>query len=435
MRNILNTTAACLVVCAVPAAHAAVIGTMQPAEAVTEARLAGVADLAPQEREAWLAYLARSREQMAADKAALAAERAGAIALAGTRAEAEPVPAAPPHAQGGDGGMPLRRPAAWYGTPEARRVAANIVSFQTPAGGWGKNVDRTGPARLRGQSYVADAGWSYVGTIDNNATTSELRFLARVQAQASGAPGDGYRAAILKGMRYLLNAQYPNGGYPQVYPLAGGYHDAITFNDNAMAAVVELLADVGGGQGDYAFVPGAVAGEVRAAAGKAIRLILSTQVVAGGVRTGWCQQHDALTLAPAGARNFEPVSLTSAESAHLLMLLMRQPAPEPEAVAAVHAGAAWLERSALRGMEWSAATPQAGRQLKAGPGAGPLWSRLYDIPTMKPIFGDRDRSIHDDVNDLSAERRNGYAWYGTGPAAALALYASWSRSHPMPASP
>ncbi len=100
--------------------------------------------------------------------------------------------------------MPANLAVAFYATPEARRVADNIVSFQTPAGGWGKNVDRDGPVRVKGQhSHVPvehlpanartgdDEAWSYVGTIDNNATTSELRFFARVQAMAPGAEGSG----------------------------------------------------------------------------------------------------------------------------------------------------------------------------------------------------------------------------------------------------
>ncbi|SFV10991.1 pectate lyase [Pseudoduganella namucuonensis] len=431
--------ALCLVACAAPrAARADIVGHMTPAEPLTEARVAG---LAAPEREAWLAYLARSRARMAADQASLAAERADGA-----------VPAAPPHAASGDGGMPLGRPAAWYGSPEARRVADNIVSFQTPAGGWGKNTDRTGPARQRGQHYIAidtvpgAAGprkevWSFVGTIDNGATIAELRFLARAQAQAAGAAGHAYRDAFIKGARYLLEAQYPNGGYPQVYPLQGGYHDAITFNDNAMAAVTALLGEIAAGKGDYAFVPAPVAGEAREAAGKALRLILATQQVVGGARTGWCQQHDALTLAPVGARNFEPPSLASAESAQLLNLLMRPPGQDAAIEAAVHAGAAWLKRVAVADVAWSepvsaavsASAAAEGRKLVAKPGAGPLWSRFYDIATMKPVFGDRDRSIHDDVNELGAERRGGYGWYGDGPAKTLDSYARWSRGHPPPA--
>lgn len=426
-----------------PTAHAAIIGYMQPYETLTEARISGSA-LPAAEQAAWRDYLARSRALMAADKAALAAERGAATPTAAAPTAAvsagSATPPAPPHNTSHDGGMPLNRQAAWYGSAEARLVAANILSYQTPAGGWGKNTNRAAPPRQRGQHYVVDDvvpgspprkdAWNYVGTIDNDATTTELRFLARVQAQASGTGGDAYRQSFLKGLRYLLNAQYPNGGYPQIYPLQGGYHDAITFNDNAMGSVVELLDEAAAAKGDYAFVPAAMAGEARAAAAKAVQLILASQIVIGGVRTAWCQQHDPITLAPVGARNFEPPSLTSGESAALIILLMRLPDPSPDAVAAVRGTAAWLQRAALRDVEWTGKEPIAGRTLVAKPGAGPIWSRYYDIATMKPIFGDRDRSIHDDVNAVSLERRNGYAWFATGPAKALELYARWPHSRP-----
>lgn len=420
-------------------AHAGVIGHMQPPEALSEARIAGAA---PAEQGAWLAYLERSRALMAADKAALAAERVPTASAPrdGAPAAAVVPPPPPPRSTANDGGMPLNRPAAWYGTAEARSVAATILSYQTPAGGWGKNANRAGPPRQRGQHYVVDEtvpgspprkdAWNFVGTIDNDATTSELRFLARVQAQAPGAEGDAYRAAFARGVRYLLNAQYPNGGYPQIYPLQGGYHDAITFNDNAMSSVVRLLDEVSAGKGDYAFVPAAMAGEARAAAAKAVRLIVASQVKVNGARTAWCQQYDAVTLAPVGARNFEPPALASGESASLTMLLMGLPEPSPDAVAAVRATAAWLQRTALRDVEWTGKDPATGRRLAAKPGAGPLWSRYYDMATMQPIFGDRDRSIHDDVNAVSLERRNGYAWFGTAPARALEAYARWPHREP-----
>lgn len=403
-------------------AGAEVIGHMTAAEPITRAR---IAQLPKAQQGAWLAYLARSTALMAADKAALATERGNGA-----------FPAPPPTGPSGGGGMPLDRPAGWYAGPEARHVADNIVSFQTPAGGWGKNVDRSGPVRLPGQHYVpienlpanartgnVDESWSYVGTIDNNATTTELRFLARVQAQLPGAEGDPYRAALLKGVRYLLNAQFPNGGWPQVYPLEGGYHDALTYNDDAMSDVVGLLGDVAARQGDFAAVPDAVAAQARGAVARAIQVILATQVRIAGKRTVWGQQHDALTLAPAGARNFEPASLSSYESANLLSLLMRQPGPSPEIRAAVHDGVTWLRDHAIRDMEWTRGAD--GRTLVARPGAGPIWSRYYDITTMKPVFGDRDKSIHDDVGELSRERREGYSWFSAGPRKAIDQYEKW----------
>ena len=418
--------------CAPAASPAAIIGHMTPPPPLSEAR---IATLPPAQQAPWQAYLAHSRALAAADRAALALERKDG-----------PAPADPPEQRHSGADMPLKRPAAWYASPDARHVADVIVSFQTPAGGWGKNMARSGALRQRGQNWVA-TGDSYVGTIDNDATTTELRFLARVQAQVPGTAGASYRAAFLKGIRYLLDAQYPNGGFPQVYPLAGGYHDAITFNDDALLEVAEVLDAAARRDQEYGFVPPAVAAQARAAAGKVLQLILSTQVVVHGVRTVWGQQVDMLTLAPVGARNFEPVSLVSAESAALLEFLMMQPAPSPEVVAAVHAGAGWLRRAALRDIEWtegsSDAAPEAGRRRVDRPGAGPVWARYYEIDdgeidaahgSTRPIFGDRDRSIHDDVNELSPERRNGYAWYGTRPAAPLAAYAGWSRRHPLPAS-
>jgi PelA/Pel-15E family pectate lyase len=390
---------------------------MEPPPSLSEARIDSNGGI---QKSAWHSYLAASRAQLAADQAALAAERSGiavppAVAAGGAR----------------DGGMPLNRPLSWYGSPEAMRVADNIVSFQTPAGGWGKNVDRNGALRKRGQHYVTFEGkgesWNFIGTIDNSATMTELRFLALVQGQVPPEAGKIYRESFARGVRYLLNSQYPNGGVPQVYPLQGSYHDAITLNDNALAEVLELFQLVAGRKAEFGFVAEALASEVRVAADKIVNVILAMQIEVDGVKAGWCQQHDALTLAPVGARNFEPIALTSVETARILIMLMQLPKPTPQAIAAIHAGAAWLERTALRDVEFTAVNTTTGRKLVAKPGAGPIWSRYYDIKTMKPIFGDRDRIIHDDVNELSLERRNGYSWYNEGPLKALQRYASWKK--------
>ncbi|TFI57594.1 pectate lyase [Sphingomonas parva] len=364
---------------------------------------------------------------MAADKAALAAERRTA-------------PRGPwPDRGGGGNAMPLDRADAWYAGPEARRVADNIVSFQTPAGGWGKNQNRATPPRVAGEGWAivehlppaaagdiqADKAWAYVGTLDNGATTSELRFLARVQAQLPGTVGARYRAAFLKGVRYLLAAQYPNGGWPQVFPLQGGYHDAITFNDDAVADAARLLDEVGRRSGATAFVPDALAGEARSAAARAIAMLLATQVRVDGRRTIWAQQHDALSLAPVGARAFEPAALSSAESAGILRFLMEVPEPSAELAASVCDGIAWLRAHALADVAWN----RAEGRLDAQPGAAPLWARFYDLHTARPIFGDRGGTIHDDIADVSEERRRGYSWFNAAPAGAFSRFERWRARH------
>ena len=431
MKVVMKTAVLALLLSLASAAPAKVIGSMVPAQPLTTAR---IATLPQSQRSAWAAYLQRSQTQRAADKAALASERAR---LGG------PAPAAPP--EGSAKSMPLDKPADWYASAEAKRIADNIVSYQTPAGGWGKNQDRTAPPRKAGESYVIiehlstgaipdivsdDSKWAFVGTIDNGATTTEMRFLARVHEAMPAEAGARYRTSFLKGLRYLLEAQFPNGGWPQIYPLQGGYHDALTYNDDAMADVVDLLMAAGSRQGDYAFVPQAVASEARKSVDKGVAVILASQIVINGKLTGWGQQHDPLTLAPVGARNFEPASLSSNESATLLRLLMKLPKPTAQVAAAVHDGVAWLQRVAIHDVEWTKASDLGGRRIVARPGAGPLWSRFYDLETMRPIFGDRDKTIHDDVNDLIVERRNGYSWYGTGPAAAIKAYAKWAAANP-----
>ena len=406
------------------AALADVIGSNTPFQPLSAER---IATLPKDSQPAWSAYLARSQAQMLADRAALAAELKPGQA-----------PLSPPPDREGHDNMPLNRDAAWYGSAEALAVADNIVSFQTPAGGWGKNQDRAGPRRLPGQPYAIgeapaatpgnfdaarDISWHYVGTIDNGATTTEMRFLARVSSQLRGAKGDVYRASLLRGVTYLLNAQYPNGGWPQVWPLEGGYHDAVTFNDNALADVAMLMGDIGAGKGDYAFVAADVRAKASAASRHAVDVILASQVVLNGKRTVWPQQADMLMLSPASARNYEMPSLASAETTDILLFLMRQPDPSPALKQAVRDGVAWLEAHAIRDSAWEKTAD--GKQVVAKAGAV-IWSRYYSLTTERPIFGDRDRTIHDNVQDLSAERRNGYAWYGDAPRHALEAYAKWS---------
>jgi len=418
-------------------ADAAVVGHNPPAQSLTQARI----DAMPRtqremwaEKLAWSAYLSTSQKQDAADRAVLAAERQGL-------AQIPP----PPGEQHGDF-MPLDKPADWYGGAQARHIADVIVSFQTPAGGWGKNQPRDGALRQRGQAYVADnlskflspddydtphdPQWNYVGTLDNNATTTELRFLAKVAAQAPGPEGDAWRASFLKGIGYLLNAQYPNGGWPQVWPLEGGYHDGVTFNDNAVALAAMVLSDAAAGQGDYAFVPMDLRGRAGDAAAHAVNAILATQVRARDGRTIWAQQYDPLTLTPESARNFEPPSLASDESADILIYLMRQANPSPQLVAAVHDAVAWLAAHELHDVSWQ--MTDEGRLLVPSPGAGPIWARYYDAQTGKPVFGDRDKTLHDDIAELSLERRNGYNWFSTAPLKVLAAYPAWAKAHPYP---
>jgi len=412
--------------------NASVIGTSKSADSITAER---IAQFPAKERAAWARYLERSQRQMQADQAALAAERTPNA----------PVPALPKEGRAASN-IPLDRPIAWYSSAQAQHIADVAVSFQTPAGGWSKNLDMSGDARARGQSYAPDnlnkhpspgdfdtprdPDWNYVGTLDNDATTTELIFLARVAEAAPAISAAAYRASFLRGVHYLLSAQFPNGGWPQVWPLEGGYHDAITYNDNAFTHAAELMTAVASGAPPYSFVPSPLRHEASLSATRAVECILNTQVIAHGTRTAWAQQHDALTLQPVAARNYEPASLSSGESADLLLYLMRIPNPSPQVTASIEAGVAWLRSVAIEGQVWTGSrNDPGGRHLESHPGATPIWARFYSITTNKPVFGDGDKTIHDDVAELSLERRNGYAWFSSVPQQALDAYSAWRKQH------
>jgi PelA/Pel-15E family pectate lyase len=418
---------------AAPQLQAKVIGMNVVAPSLTVER---IEKLAPsKDRAAWLAYLKRSEAQMKTDRATLAAElKPGEVA-----------PPQPAEGRGAFGqGMSLRHEDAYWSTAPARHIADVIVSFQTPAGGWSKNMAFSGALRLPGQPYAAnnlnafpdpndfdkprDPKWNYVGTLDNDATNTELHFLAKVQAQTPGKDGDAYRASFIKGIYYLLAAQYPNGGFPQVYPLEGGYHDAITFNDNAVSESAETLTDVAGGKGEYAFVSAGLRKQAGEAADRALAIILKSQIMIDGKKTIWAQQEDPLTLAPVSARNYEPGALAASESADMLDYMMSLPNPSKDLIASIEAAVTWLKGAAVTGFAYTGNRTD-GRNLVATPGAGPLWSRYYSIPAQKPIFGDRDKMLHDDVNDLSLERRNGYSWWSNGEQKAIDHYAGWAKTN------
>src|ERR1039457_4027997 len=119
---------------------------------------------------------------------------------------------------------------------------------------------------------------------------------------------------------------------------------------------------------------------------------------------------------------------TSGESAHVVLFLMQLPHPGSNVVTAVRAAVAWFDATKLNNVAFKADGAE-GRMLAPAPDSGPIWSRFYEIGTDRPIFGDRDKSIHDNVNEISEERRNGYSWYNDTPNRMLEHYADWKKLH------
>jgi pectate lyase len=316
----------------------------------------------------------------------------------------------------------LRQSDRWFAGEEAQRIAAHVLSYQSSLGGWPKNVDTTAAP------FTGDRA-SLKPTFDNDATTDELRFLARIYGATRQ---DRYREAFLKGLDYILKAQYPSGGWPQVFPPGTSYHRHITFNDNAMVRLMQFLREVDRSP-TYSFVDTDRRQAARQAFDRGIQCILKCQIKVNGKLTAWCAQHDEKDYRPRPGRSYELVSLSGAESVGVVRLLMSLDNPAPDVVQAVEGAVAWFEAAKLKGIrvvEQKDDRAPTGRNkvVVADPAAPPLWARFYDIPTNRPIFADRDGVPKPNLADIGYERRNGYAWLGTWPEKLLSQeYPAWKQ--------
>ena len=202
----------------------------------------------------------------------------------------------------------LKQKPEWYGSDEAVRIADNVLLYQHDEGGWSKNMDMARVLTESERAELLKAKSETGSNIDNGATYTQLAFLARVYVARQL---ERHREAFLRGLDYLLAAQYQNGGWPQYYPLRKGYYSHVTFNDGAMTGVLRLLRDVARKRTNYRFVDEARRLRAEKAVEKGVELILKAQVLVDGRCTVWGAQHDAVTLAPAPARKFEPASLSA----------------------------------------------------------------------------------------------------------------------------
>ena len=311
----------------------------------------------------------------------------------------------------------LKQKDEWYGSSEAVRIADNLIAYQRESGGWPKNIDMAVVLSDKQRSDIAKEKGTRDSTIDNDATYTQMIFLARVYTLKQLPV---HRESFLRGLDYLLKAQYRNGGWPQYYPIRKGYYQHITFNDDAMIGVMRLLRDVAQHKPDYAFVDEARSARADKAVAQGIECILKTQIIVRGKRTVWCAQHDEATLAPAPARAYEHISLSGQESVGIVEFLMGIERPDARVIEAIESAVAWFKNAQLNGIRWVETTgPPLDHVVVTDQNAPPLWARFYEIDTNRPIFSGRDSVIKYSVAEIESERRNGYRWYTDKPAKLL----------------
>ena len=228
-------------------------------------------------------------------------------------------------------------------------------------------------------------------TLDDNTTQSALQLLMRVD-EARDFKDEKIHKAVQFGLDALLKAQYPNGAWPQrfeafpdpeKFPIKKArypktwprthpntrYVGYYTFNDNAIADVIETMVEAHDIYGDTRYLDAAIRGG---------DFILLAQMPAP--QPAWAQQYN-LDMEPTWARRFEPPAITGGESFGIMQTLLdlyvqtgvqRFLDPIPHALD-------WAHRSRL----------PDGRM-----------ARFYELQTNRPLYFTRDYALAYSDSDM-----------------------------------
>ncbi|MBN2325586.1 MAG: pectate lyase [Candidatus Omnitrophica bacterium] len=322
-----------------------------------------------------------------------------------------------------------RQSESWHHSQEAVRIADNVLLHQHDDGGWPKNTDMAAILTDREKDELRKRKTNIQeSTIDNGATYTPMIFLAKM---FNAVHLERYKSSFSKGLDFLLDIQYENGGWPQ-FPHRRGYFSHITFNDNAMIGVMNLLRDILD-RDEYAFVDPSQKNRAEKALQKGVACILKCQIQVDGERTVWCAQHDENNLQPAPARTYEKISLSGSESVGIVRFLMGIENPSPEVIDAVQSAVRWFQKVQLTGvkqvMKPDPSLPRGYDKIVVSDDAAPpLWARFYEIGANRPIFCGRDGVVKYALAEIEHERRVGYGWYTDAPSDLLNRdYPEWQK--------
>ena len=205
-------------------------------------------------------------------------------------------------------------------------VAQGLIAAQHPSGGWNYMHDFGGEdSTRRWYDTIGRNGWRfeefhhYYGnaTFDDAGTVEAAQFLLRVYLEQRDPQ---FSQPLEQALRFVLASQYDNGGWPQRYPFVDDapqahgvpdYTRHITFNTEVGVENIKFLLMMYQALGDQR----ALAAIYRAMAIYPATLQTLPQA-------GWGLQHSVTTLAPVGARSYEPEALVTSTTADNTSLMM-----------------------------------------------------------------------------------------------------------------
>ena len=321
-----------------------------------------------------------------------------------------------------------------YEPSEIKKIANNILLFQKDNGGWPKNYDMLAILTDEQRNAVLKSKGELNTTFDNGTTHSQIDYLAKVY---SITKEEKYKESCISGIKFILSAQYPNGGWPQFYPDTSGYRKYITFNDGAMIGIMKLLQKFAEDAPQFSFLNSELRQKVKVAFDKGLDCILKCQIKEGNKLYVWCQQHDNVTLLPQNARTFEPASICNGESSGIVLLLMSIKNPNEKIINSIQSAVKWFNDSKILGLkvkeipaprvEYKYRTTSSDKVIEKDPLAPPIWTRYYELGTHKPLFCNRDGKPVYSLDQVERERRIGYGWYIYTPQEVLNKYIDWQK--------
>jgi len=245
----------------------------------------------------------------------------------------------------------------------AENAANALILGQNEAGGWDHKIYFDRPS---GKTV----------SFDDNQTQSAISFLMALDQEIDKP---SLNESIKRALDLMLESQLDNGGWPHQYPKQGNYHDYATFNDQGINDCIRVMieADTYYKEENY-----------RKSLQKAGRFLMISQLPPP--QPGWAQQYNEY-LQPAWARTFEPPAVDPSASLHNINSLIDL---------FLHTGKE----------EFLEPVPDAIRWLKASRLPNGKWGRFLELGTNKPLYYDRGRIRVDSLQQLSLERRTGYAY-------------------------
>ena len=208
----------------------------------------------------------------------------------------------------------------------AEEAAGAIIWAQLDCGGWNYMADFAGEASLKdwyatvakGYQYCAQEHLHYSGNATyDDGTIDAAGFLLRMYCENYDPK---YRPAIDKAIDFMIESQYPVGGWPQRWPLRhdfvrngnADYSSFITINDGVHTNNIKFLLDC------YQML-----GEDRVLEpiSRAMQCVLILQ--GGKPQAGWAMQHQLdMNYTPGHARDFEPRGYAATATAEMIGNLM-----------------------------------------------------------------------------------------------------------------